>query len=158
MARQLQELNEQVQTLAIIDSGVLHACAVVTSMFPRGQPGVYDLMRRPFAETVEGFRQISSSARLIPEAADDEQAARIYSLFTSHVDAVLKYRPKRYTGEIQLFQAKDQLVRERFEPYREWCQICDQVQLHLVPGDHLNMVQAPHVDTLAEKLGRCLAA
>ena len=30
------------------------------------------------------------------------------------------------------------------------------VEVHEIPGDHINIIKEPHVGTLAEKLGECL--
>ena len=72
--------------------------------------------------------------------------------------AVLNYRPAHYDGRIDVFQAEERIVRERFDPYREWAGLCDDVHLHVVPGSHLSMIHEPHVGTLAESLpARCIA-
>jgi thioesterase domain-containing protein len=157
MAQQLLAAGQQVQPLVILDSGVLYACAIVTALFPKGQPGALDLLRQPSADQISTFRARSAAARLVPEEADEQMAWLIYRLFTGNMMAVLNYRPQPYPGQIHLFQASQPIVRERFQPDAEWRRLCEDVQLHMVPGDHLAMLHEPHVQELADRLGRCLA-
>jgi len=158
MAQQLRAAGEEVAALAIMDSGVLYAIAIVAALFPKNQPGALELLRQPSAEQVADFRVRSAAAKLVPEEADDELAGQIFRLFTANMMAVLNYRAKPYEGRIDLFQARERIVRERFQPFGEWSRLCDDVRLHDVPGDHLTMIHEPHVSELAEQLGRCLVA
>ena len=48
------------------------------------------------------------------------------------------------------------MVKKRFEPYREWLSFATRVELHRVPGNHLTMVQSPHVEATAGALQRVL--
>jgi thioesterase domain-containing protein len=156
MACRLTADGEQVQTLAIVDSGVLYSCALITAMFPGGNPGVLDLMRSSAIEQIDGFRQLTARARLVPEAADNKQAERIFRMFASNMRAVLNYRPPKYAGRIDLFKASDPIVAKRFTPERDWQHVCDDIRVHVVPGDHLNMIHEPHVEALGAALARCL--
>ena len=156
MAQRLRADNEEVPTLAVIDSGVLYSCAVLTAMFPSGGPGALDLIRQPAAEQIADFRVRSAVARLVPENADDKLALRIFRLFVTNMMAVLNYRPARNDGVIDVFQAEEKMVKDRFNPFSEWSQFCDDVRLHVVSGNHLSMVHEPHVDHLASELRLCL--
>ena len=158
MAQQLVAAGERVALLAIIDSGVLYACALLMALFPKGETGVFDLLRMPSAEQVADFRRRSASARLVPDDASDELAGRVFRLFVSNMHAVMDYRAKPYDGRVTLFQASEPLVRQRFEPHREWTRSCSRVQLQEVPGNHLTMIHEPHVGALAERLQQCLDA
>jgi thioesterase domain-containing protein/acyl carrier protein len=156
MAQQLRAAQQEVRTLAIIDSGVLYSCAVLTALFPKGGPGVLDLLRQPLAEQVADFRARSAVAQLVPQNADDKLAGRILHLFATNMKAVMNYRAKRYDSRIDVFQAAEPVVAERFEPHREWSQLCDDVRLHVVQGNHLSLVHEPHVSELAQALRECL--
>jgi len=156
MAQRLRAAGHEVRVLAIIDSGVLYSCAVVTALFPKGGPGALDLIRQPAAEQIADFRRRSAAAKLVPENADDTLAGRIFRLFVGNMKAVLNYRAAPYAGRIDVFQAADRIVRERFDPHREWAQLCGDVRLHVVPGNHLSMLHEPHVGPLAETLAKTL--
>ncbi|MBF0136262.1 MAG: amino acid adenylation domain-containing protein [Magnetococcales bacterium] len=46
----------------------------------------------------------------------------------------------------------------RLDPFQGWSPYSAKpVELHVIPGDHLTMMQQPHVEILAEKLRGCLA-
>ncbi|MGA2620659.1 MAG: alpha/beta fold hydrolase [Thermoguttaceae bacterium] len=158
MAQQLRAAGQQVSPLAILDSGVLYACALIAIIFPKGQLGALDLLRMPPHEQLAEFRRRSAPARLIPDNAGDELATRIMRLFTSNMRAMVLYRPQAYDDTITLFQAAESLVKPRFEPRREWRQVCRQVAVQRVPGNHLTMIHEPHVRPLAEQLNLCLDA
>lgn len=155
MAQRLHAAGEEVQVLAIFDSGVLYACAILTALFSNGQ-GALDLLRQPSAEQIADFRLRSAPARLVPDNADEKLAGRIFRLFVGNMRAVFNYRPRPYQGRIDLFMASEPIVRQRFAPDREWQRLCDQVAVHSVPGNHLTMIHEPHVAALAASLRRCL--
>jgi len=158
MAQRLRASGDDVRLLAIIDSGVLYACAIVTALFPKGEIGVLDMLRLSSPEQLAEFRRRSAPARLIPDDADERLAGQIFHLFTSNMHAVLNYRPEPYEGKITLFQASEGIVKPRFAPAREWPRLCDDVEVHAVPGNHLTLIQEPHVDALARGLAECLDA
>ena len=56
MAQRLRADGQEVRTLAIMDSGVLYACALITGLFPKGGPGALDIVRQPAADQVADFR------------------------------------------------------------------------------------------------------
>lgn len=152
MAQRLRAAGDEVSTLAIFDSGVLYACAILAKLFSYEEQGALDMMRGTSADRVAMFRQRTARAKLVPENADDQLAAQICGLFIGNMRAVFNYRPEPYTGRIDLFQAQEPIVKPRFLPYREWCRMCSDVQLHVAPGDHLSMMHQPHVASLAELL------
>lgn len=156
MAQQLRASGEEVRLLAIIDSGILYAFAVMTTVFPKEELGLFDTLRLPAVEQLSQFRRRTAPARLIPEDAHEELAGRIYRLFVTNMRAVLSYQAKPYDGEVTVFQASEKFVRSRHQPYGEWSRLCDEVRLQMVPGNHLTLIHAPHVNQLAAKLGNCL--
>jgi thioesterase domain-containing protein/acyl carrier protein len=158
MAQQLRAAGEEVGLLALLDSGVLYACAILMALFPKGDLGVFDLLRLDSKEQVAEFRRRSAPARLVPDDASDELASRIFRLFASNMRAIMHYQAKPYDGCLTLWQAAEGLVQERFEPDREWSRRCDRVEVRVVPGNHLTMIHEPHVQVLAAELRRYLEA
>jgi thioesterase domain-containing protein/acyl carrier protein len=152
MAQQLRAAGEQVRLLAMLDSGVLYACALMTAIFPKGETGILDVVRMASAEQVREFRRRSAPARLIPDDADDELALRLFRLFATNMRAVLEYQARSYAGPLELFQAAESLVKPRFEPRHELARLCDHVTVHFVPGNHLTLIHEPHVQALGKLL------
>ena len=155
-AQQLRASGEEVVALAVIDSGILYAFAVMTTVFPKEELGLFDTLRLPAAEQLAHFRQRTAPARLIPEDASEKLAGRIYRVFVANMRAILSYRPRPYAGKLTLFQASEYFVRTRHSPHQEWSELCDEVALHSIPGNHLTLIHEPHVGDLARKLGSCL--
>jgi amino acid adenylation domain-containing protein len=70
-------------------------------------------------------------------------------------NAASRYTPRLYPGRITLFQAKDQVVSAAVttDPRLGWRELAEEgLQVHAIPGDHLGMMQEPHVQVLAEQL------
>jgi hypothetical protein len=66
------------------------------------------------------------------------------------------YRPKPYAGRITVFQATDRLSHP-IDPQITWKHLAlGGVDAFEVPGDHLTLVDEPHVRVLAEKLKGCI--
>jgi pyochelin synthetase len=156
MAVQLRELGEPVGLLALIDSGVLYACALLTALFSKGETGILDILRMRSSDQLSEFRERSAAARLIPNEADEELATRIMHLFVANMMAVMNYRPRPFDGTVTLFQAAEAIVKPRFAPGREWGRSLTDLEIIEVPGSHLTMVQDPHVKALAQQLRRSL--
>ncbi len=63
------------------------------------------------------------------------------------------YTPKTYPGKITFFQTHE----NQDITHRKWANLADEkIEVHAIPGDHLNMIQEPHVQVLAKKLRDCL--
>ena len=92
------------------------------------------------------------SARLM----DGEGAAeirRLADVCLAHVAALADHRPKPYAGPVILFRvASDSGLDPR------WRELCPRLRVEHVPGNHYTMLRPPHVDVLAERLDRYLAA
>ena len=66
--------------------------------------------------------------------------------------AAIDYRPKPLTATMTLMIATERMGNTKYSPDRDWMRACDTIDLHEVPGGHLNMMKQPHVETLAAKL------
>src|SRR6185295_3351505 len=75
---------------------------------------------------------------------------RLLMVFQANVRADSRYRPQRYPGRVTLFKTSQQ--------DSTWEDIAaDGVELHLIPGHHMNVLRSPQVQVLADKLSACLA-
>jgi thioesterase domain-containing protein len=155
LAQKILAAGEQVAFLGVIDSGVLYTLGILKAMSPGDGPGVFELMGRTASENIAEFRRRTSSAKLIPDEANDEMAIRIMKLFECNVRAVCYYRPQPYPGILDLFQAAEPLVSSRRQPYSEWSELSE-TRLHSVPGNHLTVIHEPNVQQLAQELKRSM--
>jgi len=70
--------------------------------------------------------------------------------------AAREYTPHFYDGQITLFWAS-QDVRAKFDLLEGWQTLAlGGMEVHEVPGTHLDMIKEPHVAELAKKLEQCL--
>jgi thioesterase domain-containing protein len=152
MAQQLQKGGESVSLLAIIDTLLYstrfarfwHGSRVLlTSMLPHLRPYLSDYLKLQPAEP--------GGETKLPNFKTSE-FKRLLQIFRANVQADSRYRPKRYAGQLTLFKTADQ------DSTWGWGDIAaDGVELHQIPGHHMNMLRPPQVQVLAEKLSACLA-
>ena len=70
--------------------------------------------------------------------------------------AVRDYTPKVYDGEVTLFWASADL-RTSLDLVEGWRALAGGgIEVHEIPGTHLDIVKEPHVGELAQKLSTCL--
>jgi thioesterase domain-containing protein/acyl carrier protein len=131
------------------------------------------------AQPGEEFAQLSSREKLtyvweqaranhsIPHDTSFEQFRRISRMQYTNIRAVGRYIPRSYPGRITLFRSSeslqapdclyDEMTARRLQPDGGWDELTtDQVEVHIVPGSHHDMVDEPHVRVLAEVLKGCL--
>jgi amino acid adenylation domain-containing protein len=73
-------------------------------------------------------------------------------------DALSAYRPGPYAGRIVLFRARMQPLFGSHDPAKGWRALAmGPFEIRHVPGNHLGMLQEPHVAVLARELAAALA-
>jgi len=77
---------------------------------------------------------------------------RLAAACKAHLRALASYEPRPYTGRCVLFPAEN----SRSGRDRGWAELCPQLCIEPAAGDHFSMLREPHVQTLAERLGRYL--
>jgi thioesterase domain-containing protein len=152
MAQQLQKGGESVALLAIIDTRIYstsfatfwHGSRVfLTSMLPQLWPYISDYVNLQSAEPDGKTR--------LPNFKTSE-FKRLLQVFQANVRADSRYRPQRYPGQVTLFTTAHQ------DSTWGWGDIAAKgVELHQIPGHHMNVLRPPQVQALAEKLSACLA-
>jgi len=70
--------------------------------------------------------------------------------------AARNYVPQMYDGKVTLFWASSDL-RASYDLVSGWNVLAQRgMELHEIPGNHLNIIKEPHVGVLAKKLNECL--
>ncbi|OKH51748.1 non-ribosomal peptide synthetase [Calothrix sp. HK-06] len=78
-------------------------------------------------------------------------------IFQANTQAVLNYVPKVYPNRITLFRTNVQSQGAVQNLNLGWDALTSEgVDTHIIPGNHLNMLKAPNVETLAQQLKACL--
>jgi thioesterase domain-containing protein len=75
----------------------------------------------------------------------------------AHCQAAFRYHPSPFPGKITLFETLEQQVMSPTDPSRGWDQLASVgVETQMISGNHLSMLDEPHIYDLAEKLNWCL--
>jgi thioesterase domain-containing protein len=159
MARQLQKGGEAVALLAIIDARLYstrfatfwHGSRVfLTSMLPHLRPYLSDYLdwQSAHPEQAELGRENKRPKFKTLEFK------RLIQVFRANVRAESRYRPQRYPGRVTLFKTASRSQDSTWG----WGDVAaNGVELHQIPGHHMNVLRPPQVQVLAEKLSACLA-
>ena len=76
---------------------------------------------------------------------------RLLQVFQANVRADSRYRPEKYPGRVTLFKTAHQ------DSTWGWGDVAaNGVEVHQLPGHHMNVLRPPHVQVLAQKLLACL--
>lgn len=155
MAQQLQNVGESVALLAIIDTRLYssrfatfwHGSRVfLTSMLPHLWSYISDYLYLQSTQPRPAQGEIKRSNFKWSEIK------HLIQVFRANVRADIRYRPQRYLGQVTLFRTAQQ------DSTWGWSDIAAHgIELHQIPGHHMNVLRPPQVQILAEKLSACLA-
>ncbi|WP_189943111.1 type I polyketide synthase [Streptomyces aurantiogriseus] len=178
VARRLRETDEAVGFLGLVDT-------ILQAALP-GLDSKEMLIKRfgRFAEYVEktyGHRldlpyeelaatpdeqQIDVVMRRVAEAGLDMSPGIMEHQRTSYVDARVgeRYRPQPYPGHVVLYRAQEaQRLTTALDPRYVrseadlgWAPLCPSLEVVPVPGDHLSLIDPPHVEVIARHLTKAL--
>ncbi|KDN18053.1 type I polyketide synthase [Amycolatopsis rifamycinica] len=123
----------------------------------------------PFAVPREELARLDEDAQIrwvmarLAEQVPDMGDGVLKHQYESYVDARVaeRYRPGRYDGRVVLLRAQDPHPLTtaldprylRTDDTLGWDEYCGDLDVVRVPGDHVSMIDPPHVAVLAERLG-----
>lgn len=164
MAQQLRRAGEDIALLALFDSQApLDAIPVDDSRLVTSVAKLLAWMadaEERESTSVDDLADLGRAARLLPPDAGDADVRQLFSVFRSNVDAVSRYTPCVYPRRVTLFRATEPLPdRVRLSAMHRppktatfgWESLAT-VRAYDVPGHHLNMIAAPHVRALSQRL------
>ena len=179
MARQLLQAGEQVSRLVLLDTVVVRSQleafqldeialdAIVRALYALYEPHLEPfatLRQNPLREQLQRVMERLRERRLI---ADDVLLDGVLRVFKANFKAMADYQPQRYTGSLTLVRSAggfpeefhDYESRESLaDPALGWSPFCDQpVRVIGISGDHLQMMNPPHIDQLAGILAQLIA-
>jgi amino acid adenylation domain-containing protein len=170
MARQLHAQGQRVALLALLDARIptpeenfadedfeATLLADFVRYFGLSLDGREALARLPKDELLARVLGQAKTAGLVPADIEASQAQHFIELCKADFRAARNYSMHRHPGRITLFKASQALGETSTDPTLGWSKwAAGGVEVHLVPGNHANMVYKPHVEVLAEKLSLCL--
>jgi amino acid adenylation domain-containing protein len=156
MARQMIAVGREPGLVALFDTDLSE---ILPGMRPAGPAGLRRLrgrLRRLFGDRLGRGRRL---ARRLLHGHDEVRKANEYRSFTrvlrANEAALASYQPGPYAGAVTYFAAT------AYDPavYREFVRRTGcRLEIVPVPGDHLGMLEPPHVDALAAELRRRAAS
>ena len=82
---------------------------------------------------------------------------KLTALYEAHDKAFVSYEPRSYQGRVAIFRASKQPLGIYPDPALGWGELIEaELELHEIPGHHINIIKEPSVQILAEKLRTCL--
>ncbi|MGZ4979077.1 MAG: SDR family NAD(P)-dependent oxidoreductase, partial [Methylobacter sp.] len=92
-----------------------------------------------------------------PPGTDFMVFKRLWDVLITNRRIIQTYRPKLYEGKVSFFQATELGKGLYVKTSEAWKPFFGQeLDLHIIPGNHYNMVSSPQVEVLAEKLSQCM--
>jgi amino acid adenylation domain-containing protein len=169
MARQLHAQDEKVLLLALLDSRIPSQDEKSTedefeTTLLRDVVRYFGLPLDPQIlsrlskdEALAQLLEQAKKAGLVPWELEVSQAHRFVDLCKADFRATRNYVLHRYPGQITLFKAAEDPAGTSTDATLGWGEwAAGGVEVHVVPGNHANMVYTPNVEILAEKLKICL--
>src|ERR1019366_788355 len=169
MAQQLHAQGQRVALLALLDGRIptpdetfpeedAEAILLVERYFGISFGRVESLAELPQDEQLAFLLEQAQSAGLVPAELDVSQARRFVEHLRSDLRATQNYGLHLYPGRIAFFKASETLAGTSADPTLGWSEWASGgVEVHVVPGNHANLMYEPHVAVLAEKLTACLS-
>jgi thioesterase domain-containing protein len=168
MAQQLHKQGQRVALLALLDGRIptsdetfpeedAEAILLVERYFGISFGSMQSLAELPKDEQWAFMLEQAKSAGLVPAELDVSQARRFVDLLRSDLRATQNYGLHHYPGRITFFKASETTAGTSPDltlGWNEWAS--GGVEVHVVPGNHANLMYEPHVQVLAEKLTACL--
>jgi|GEM_PF-937530 len=175
IAQQIRMQGEQVGLLALLDSRApapppeISEIDELLLMHSFAQDLGLDLKSIRFSESElerlgpdEQLTYLFACARasnILPPDLELDQLQRLYELFKINRGAMLGYMPQSKLDRITLLRTEEYSTPNGQMGAAGWKSFATEgVEVHVVPGNHFNMVREPFVKALASQLKACLDA
>lgn len=165
MAQQLVAQGEKVALLAILDQGPEApdvspemGAEYLTYVFGKHIPiEIERLKAMADEEQVAYVLEVARRVGWVHPNMTDRQFSHFVTMLKTHTRAWWDYEPKVYPGRITLFRTSEQPHDSIPAPDLGWGRLAaGGVEIQEVPGDHISMIDDPHVQALARRLRACI--
>lgn len=166
MARQLEQQGETIALLALLDMPppaknplldlLSYSQFWLTQTLPEIWPYVGDYFAQSNQNPSTADKQWQKKISQVLAKLKTANTTSILSTIKANSFATFYYRPDRYQGKITLLRTVSSLGLDVQDSTLGWSQYSSQeVEVHLVPGRHLNFLRPPHVQKVAQRLKYC---
>ena len=115
------------------------------------------LAELPEDEQFGRYAGTSEERQFDTRGLDVSQAHRFIMHLRRDLSATQNYKLHPYPGRVTFFKARETLAGSSSDPTMGWSEwTTGGVEVHIVPGNHANLMYEPHVEVLASKLAACL--
>src|ERR1700682_3055095 len=158
MAQQLHAQHQRVALLALLDGRIptpdetfpqedSEAISLVERYFGISFGPMDSLAELPKDEQLASILEQAKSAGLVPAELEVSQARRFVQHVRSDLRATQNYGLRLYPGRISFFKASETLLGTSLDPTLGWSEWAGGgVEVHVVPGNHANLMYEPHVE------------
>ncbi|HEY0606419.1 MAG TPA: amino acid adenylation domain-containing protein [Herpetosiphonaceae bacterium] len=165
MARQLQDLGEQIAALLLIDSGLPTTTTEAPDDLALLAGFARDLgvtiespaaLAERFTTEDERFGALLEHAQrsgIVPPDLERPALQQLFAIFKTNLLALQRYTPQPYAGSITLFVAAEEPAGPT-DPRLAWAELVDGLSVHEIPADHYTILKSPAVQLLAAELRR----
>lgn len=165
MAQQLVAQGEEVALLAIFDQGPEppgvnpdSGAEYLMHVFGKHIPIEIERLRTMAdEEQVAYVLEVARRVGWVHPDMTDQQFSHFVTMLRTHTRAWWNYELKTYPGRVTLFRAGEQPQDSAPANDLGWGRLAAAgVEIHEVPGDHISMIDEPHVQALARRLRACI--
>lgn len=147
MACRLLASGRRAIGLVLIDSGILYSFQLLRQFVSTGDVPAFMWNVADRERMYEHIRQHAGSL-LFPAKAGEAFSRRVFDVFWANVEAAYHYSPPDYEGLVTLVTGEQ--ARGKHHPLDEWRRRCGNIQPVELPRTHLELLQPPVVEQLAE--------
>ncbi len=101
-------------------------------------------------------RDIRKWAAHPPDLQTDDLQKIIHYIRQANHAAAYKYSQKKFPGKVTLFRSQQQSVGRYDTEYLGWQHFSEAVDVVVIPGSHMTLLEEPNVQVLASKLQYCI--
>ena len=162
MAQQLLKAGEDVALLAIFDSPAPLAAYqpsgwetfnfILTTVVPDIFPFWLDYFNLLITVTHRSKSKNSNFQSLKNQILNESNLLPILRVYQANCQASLNYLPQIYPGKVTLFKSNQNRKINALDSTMGWHELAAEVEVHSIPGHHLNLLRKPNVKQLVEKL------
>ncbi len=166
LARQLSSIGHEVAFLGVLDQGPYFPVEedprddteMLMNIFSRNFPlDLNQLKRLSYDEQLKLVLKKAKKAKMVPFYIRFKDFRFYMTIQKVMRQAWRNYQPKSYPGKITLFRSEEILVTPSHDPDLGWGRFAGKgVDVIQIPGDHISMLQEPHVSGLARELSKYL--
>lgn len=165
MAQQLLNAGEEVAFVGLIDIrlpkkslaleektvAAIFLMDVAESMGREFPYNLAELEQIEVEEQLEIMLEWVNDEGVLPTENNLSYFHRLFEVFKANYMAWEKYKPQKIFTNLILFPAEIQ-DKNHSEETNTWMELCEETKIHIIPGNHTEMMQKPNVQNLAEKL------